>query len=250
MENASKALLMAGGILIALLVISALILMFNQIGDYGKSQEEMKRNSQLVEFNKDFERYLENKGITGADVISLFNKVNDYNHKTVNVSDGEDAEKTLDYTIKIKLTVYGLDKFNETYASDLFSKSSYTIANSGTNYKNNELKEALDKGKEAEARFVDTKELTTDQLKQLSSLYDKKDVNNSKNAIKEKYKEMNNRQDIALTESEIKLIVNYREYWEFKTAKFKPYDDITNGIKSVGYASSGQINEINIKFEK
>lgn len=34
MENASKFLLMAGGILIALLVISALVLMFNQIGDY------------------------------------------------------------------------------------------------------------------------------------------------------------------------------------------------------------------------
>ena len=81
MENASKALLMAGGILIALLVISALILMFNQIGAYGKSQEDMKRNSQIVEFNKDFEKYLENKGITGADVISLFNKVNDFNKK-------------------------------------------------------------------------------------------------------------------------------------------------------------------------
>ena len=36
MENASKALLMAGGMLIALLVIGALLLAFNQIGDYEK----------------------------------------------------------------------------------------------------------------------------------------------------------------------------------------------------------------------
>lgn len=249
MENASKALLMAGGILIALLIISALILMFNQIGAYGKSQEEMKKNSQIVEFNKDFEKYLDDKGITGADVISLFNKVNDYNQKTVNVSNGDDAEKTLDYTIKIKLTVYGLDKFNETYASDLFTKSSYIIANSGTSYRNNDLKNALDKGKEAESRFVDTGKLTTDQLKQLSSLYDKKYVINSKKTINEKYKELT-KNNFDLTDYDMKLIVNYREYWEFKTAKFKPYDDITNGIKSVGYASNGQINEINIKFEK
>ena len=37
MENASKALVMAGGILIALLVIGALLLMFNQVSDYQRS---------------------------------------------------------------------------------------------------------------------------------------------------------------------------------------------------------------------
>ena len=58
MENASKALLMAGGVLIALLIISALILMFNQIGDYEKAQDASKKDSQLAEFNKDFERYI------------------------------------------------------------------------------------------------------------------------------------------------------------------------------------------------
>ena len=99
MENASKALLMAGGILIALLVISALILMFNQIGAYGKSQEEMKRNSQLVEFNKDFERYLDDKGITGADVISLINKVVDYNIKAKKGG----VVDSIDYSVKLKV---------------------------------------------------------------------------------------------------------------------------------------------------
>lgn len=249
MENASKALLIAGGILTALLVISALVIMLDQIGAYGRAQDESKKNTQIVEFNLNFERYVDDKGITGADVISLFNKVNDYNQKTVGVSSGDDAEKTLDYTIKIKLTVYGLDKFNQIYASDLFTQSSYIIANSGVSFRNNELKNALDKGKEAEARFVNTGELTTDQLKQLSLLYDKKDVINSKKSINEKYKELT-KNNFALTENEMKLIVNYREYWEFKTAKFKPYDDDSNGIKSVGYASNGQINEINIMFVK
>ena len=79
MENASKALLMAGGILIALLVIGALILMFNQVGSYEKAQDARKKSSQIADFNKDFERYLDDKGITGADVISLINKVLDYN---------------------------------------------------------------------------------------------------------------------------------------------------------------------------
>ena len=57
MENASKALLMAGGILTALLVIGALILMFNQLGIYQKSNSQAEKNSQIAAFNRKFEKY-------------------------------------------------------------------------------------------------------------------------------------------------------------------------------------------------
>ena len=57
MENASKALVMAGGILIAILVIGALLLMINQIGSYEKTQTVNVKDSQLAQFNYDFERY-------------------------------------------------------------------------------------------------------------------------------------------------------------------------------------------------
>ena len=43
MENASKALLMAGGILIALLIIGALLLMFNQISTYKQSESSNQK---------------------------------------------------------------------------------------------------------------------------------------------------------------------------------------------------------------
>ena len=56
MENASKALLMAGGILITLIIISAFVLMFNQIGDYEKAQSSNEKELQLAKFNLDFER--------------------------------------------------------------------------------------------------------------------------------------------------------------------------------------------------
>ena len=61
MENASKALLIAGGILIALIIISLLVVMFTQIGDYQKSQSSGSKESQLAEFNRDFERYTEDE---------------------------------------------------------------------------------------------------------------------------------------------------------------------------------------------
>ena len=77
MENASKALLIAGGILIAVIIISLLVVMFTQIGDYQKSQSSGSKESQLAEFNRDFERYTEDE-IRGVDLVSLINKIHDW----------------------------------------------------------------------------------------------------------------------------------------------------------------------------
>ena len=40
MENASKALIMAGSVLIALMIIGALLLMFNSISNYQQTDTE------------------------------------------------------------------------------------------------------------------------------------------------------------------------------------------------------------------
>ena len=86
MENASKALLIAGGILIAVIIISLLVVMFTQIGDYQKSQSSGSKESQLAEFNRDFERYTEDE-IRGVDLVSLINKIHDYNTKQQSITD-------------------------------------------------------------------------------------------------------------------------------------------------------------------
>lgn len=101
MENASKALVMAGGMLIALLVIGALVLMFNQIGDYEKGQHGIKKTTYIVEFNRDFERYLDDNEIIGADVISLINKVIDYNNKAKNGA----VNNSIDSNIRMSITI-------------------------------------------------------------------------------------------------------------------------------------------------
>ena len=73
MENASKALLMAGGMLIALLIIGALLLVFNQIGDYEKAQTTSEKTSQVADFNKEYAKY-SGDNIKGYDVITIINK--------------------------------------------------------------------------------------------------------------------------------------------------------------------------------
>jgi type II secretory pathway pseudopilin PulG len=97
MENASKALLMAGGVLIALMIIGALLLMFNQLGSYQKQNYTTEAEKQLAQFNQEFAQYTD-EDIKGTDLITLVNKVVDYNQKSGGVN-------SLNYDIKITLNI-------------------------------------------------------------------------------------------------------------------------------------------------
>ena len=237
MENASKALLMAGGILIALLVIGALILMFNQIGSYGKKQDESKKGSQIAEFNKDFERYFDDKGITGADIVSLINKVVDYNIKAKNGG----VENSVDYSIKMTITISNLDKFNYKYAysnnsNKMFKVDSYTIGD------NNALGNQLKSDLEAE-RKIETIGISPDKLKQLSGMYDGSNVAEVRQKLIEITKDdkYNNWPNNNMQPS-LDALKKYRQYWEFKTSKFVP-------VGSPKY-KNGQITHMEFKFDK
>ena len=55
MENASKALIMAGSVLIALMIIGALLLMINNLSSYQETDTKTARDAQVVEFNNQYE---------------------------------------------------------------------------------------------------------------------------------------------------------------------------------------------------
>ena len=80
MENASKALLMAAGVLISLLIISSFVFMYNHLKSLPKTQEVLLEEEQLIEFNKQYESY-NRRDLRGADVVSVINKAMDSNEK-------------------------------------------------------------------------------------------------------------------------------------------------------------------------
>lgn len=86
MENASKALLMAAGVLIAIMTAGLLVIMFNNMSDAQKENIQVAREAQVIEFNNQFETYLRDN-IRGSDMISLMNKVADYNARKGDNSD-------------------------------------------------------------------------------------------------------------------------------------------------------------------
>ena len=108
MENASKALVMAGSVLIALLIIGALLLMFNNLSSYqGGGTQEIKE-AQVIEFNNQFETFNRNK-VRGSDLYSLLNKVVDYNRRKSTKGMGQtDEGQTLAYQpITVKFSFQG-----------------------------------------------------------------------------------------------------------------------------------------------
>lgn len=83
MENASKALIIAGEILIAILILGLLVYGYNNLSYFSKEQETEKQKEQLAEFNREYESY-NKKLLRGVEVISLMNKVISANKKYEN----------------------------------------------------------------------------------------------------------------------------------------------------------------------
>jgi len=76
--NMAQALKLAGGILVALVLISGLTIMFGKLSPSQNTLEDIKAFEQTIAFNKEFEVY--DKDIMyGLDVISAINKAASYN---------------------------------------------------------------------------------------------------------------------------------------------------------------------------
>ena len=72
MENISKAVIKAGGVLIAVGVISLALYVYNNLRDYAASSSESLTISQIQSFNNFYESYPGE--ITGADYQNIYNK--------------------------------------------------------------------------------------------------------------------------------------------------------------------------------
>lgn len=93
MENASKALLMAGGILIALLILGALIMMFTSLQDYQNTNDAQTKNSQIAQFNNQFEPYNKDS-LTLMELKSVYNKIESNNNQHSKDNDGNIDKKS------------------------------------------------------------------------------------------------------------------------------------------------------------
>ena len=80
MENASKALFIAGGVLLGILFATFVVYTATQMREtVGKYKEDINRES-IVEFNQQYQKYSQRK-LTYQDIASLINQANNDNKK-------------------------------------------------------------------------------------------------------------------------------------------------------------------------
>lgn len=101
MENATKALLIAGGVLIAIIIMSVMIITFQKTGNVSKTYDKTIDQEEISKFNENFTRYL-GKELSIQQAITITNFANS-NGVTVDeaVSTSDVTEETLNHKYKI-----------------------------------------------------------------------------------------------------------------------------------------------------
>lgn len=90
MENASKALLMAGEVLIGIIIISIFVWMFGKVQNVTEAYDETLAQREIIAFNNEYMKYVTNNTdenatyIYAEDVVTIVNHARDWNDTTPN----------------------------------------------------------------------------------------------------------------------------------------------------------------------
>lgn len=81
MENATKAILIAGGVLIALLIISVGIYLYTLYSNQSVEYSKIITGAELQKFNSKFDVYIGRDDITALEIVSVVNLSKEYNNQ-------------------------------------------------------------------------------------------------------------------------------------------------------------------------
>lgn len=273
MENASKALIMAGGILLTMAIVGLVIFAWNKFSDYYRKDDNLADIDDLTEFNLQFTNY-ERDDIHGYELVSLANKVFDYNTRRSNAAGNKSNEWY--NTITMTIDFNGMqDKFR--YSNDLTSRE--LLFKNGI-YSNNGIDNFIHTATGIEevyggtdtatklAKSIDSLILTQEQI-DYNQNYKKMSPVNSKWKAVQDYISISKDKSIlggkkvneSISEDEInniysnmqrKLtndasIMKYYEYYQFKRGIFKctstdiTYDQPTGRVSTIKFTFTGKI---------
>ena len=281
MENASKALLMAGAALLGMLLISLLFYAVGVIKNYKSSKEELITIENTAKFNQKFTVY-DRDDVLGYELISLINQVIDYNERKSSDSLYKNDEQYpyihLSITINEPEVFYRDETLGEQYR--LFRKMTYAeneLSAKNRNSPNSFKKSIEDKMTKALTDFhlqddeirankvaknIDSIFLTKDEIKDKSKL----PSYGSEQAV---YQDMANTYNLAVNpdtkitwqDAQKDFVIGnnnaernnyyvyacmFYEYMQFKRGEFEctnlGYDNSTGRVKTISFIFKGTIH--------
>lgn len=239
--------------LLAILLISLLIYAWGLFSEYQNSQSDLAEIEDTAKFNEQFTNY-DREDVLGYELISLVNRVIDYNTRESSdaLATGNDKYKPI--TIVINLNS-GAEKFTKDGNIRLFTANTYT--QSGTV---NTLGNIISKGSTIESKYggsesatriaksIDSIFLTQTQLDYNSSQGIPEDV-----SWEEAIKKFNSYSTKLTVNSKANLLAQqedvytYYEYMQFKRGEFDSvsnqlqYDDATGRVSKMVFNFTGDI---------
>lgn len=97
MENATKALMIAAGVLLALLILSAAVVLYVSLQKNTNSYVEKVESTKISQYNSRFEAYRDKREVTITEIFSL-----------VNYADERGSELGANTTVKINNSLINL----------------------------------------------------------------------------------------------------------------------------------------------
>lgn len=120
MDNAAKALMIAGGILLAIIIITTGVYVWRQNANFINRQEYEDEQERITAFNKQYESY-QKQALRGIDVLTVINKIRDNNIKN------EDADE-----LKITWNVILREDFTNEDSQIILKKGTHGETSSGS----------------------------------------------------------------------------------------------------------------------
>jgi len=247
-ENASKALIMAGSVLIALMIIGALILTFSNLTAYQETNTRSTRSTQMAEFNSQYETY-NRKDVRGSDLYSLLNKAIDYNRResTAGTNWADKGQEIAYEPMVITFTISDISELSADGTNRLFTSSTNEVTGKSNDF-GNKVKDEIDDLEDTYGQTSLTN-LTTNLTKIF--IDDGADVDKKEEAVKNfnsasRKLTVNNFSEIDEDSTIRSDVYKYYEYIQFKRAHFDcekvEYNNQTGRITKMEFKFNGKFN--------
>lgn len=274
MENATKALVMAGGVLISIIIISMLLLVANSLTNYQELSTQQEETNALAAFNNQYMPY-NRDDVRGNELLTLANKVIDYNERKSTSSTNTFNDQLTGYEpISLKITY---SKTTDTTGPDnkreIFDKEEYTASATTNTLKDpfNEIKaiaecypseQVLDDLATGVTKifYGELSDYNDENIKtavnnfnvcygkkllgysSITGLMDTSELNNAKKYLSGTWKYNLNGAQRDLKDD----VYRYYEYKQFKRARFKctkfETDKSTGRVSIIEFEFTGEIN--------
>ena len=178
MENAAKALQIAAGVLISLLIISALVYGYTQLSNLKQIEEDNEGKEKATEFNLSYEVY-NRSGVYGSELLSLANKIEDYNIKQAQEQGYQEVTLSVKLTPPINAQVYTSTTYDANSLTQCYDKLSNKIRTANETVKGKSISYWSGSSSELRRTFNDTTSPTleqiTEKIRQYNALVSERD---------------------------------------------------------------------------